>query len=287
MAVQASALRSHQLIVTIYGLYARETGSTLPVAALVQLLGDLGGEAPVVRSSVSRLKRRGILHGSRENGTASYSISPEGMQLFVDGDARIYAPDRAELGDPWLLAVFSVPEHQRDRRHTLRAALTRLGFGSVTPGVWIAPMTVREQARHQLARLQLDQYVTFFAAEHLADFGAQPRDNADAATLLARWWDLESLHSLYVDFIERYAPVLAQWRERSLAPADDGFARDAFVDYIPMFTEWRRLPYLDPGLPLALLPENWSGQAAEKLFADLRELLGPPAHEYVLGVSAR
>ena len=32
--------------------------------------------------------------------------------------------------------------------------------------------------------------------------------------------------------------------------------RTAFEVYVPMLTEWRRLPYLDPGLPLELLPDG-------------------------------
>ena len=46
-------------------------------------------------------------------------------------------------------------------------------------------------------------------------------------------------------------------------------------------TDWRRLPYLDPGLPVELLPAGWIGvRAAEDFFA-LRALLEEPARAYV------
>jgi len=54
-----------QLIVTVYGLYSRAEGGWMSVAALISLLTDLGVDEPAVRSSISRLKRRGILHASR------------------------------------------------------------------------------------------------------------------------------------------------------------------------------------------------------------------------------
>jgi phenylacetic acid degradation operon negative regulatory protein len=40
-----------------------------------------------------------------------------------------------------------------------------------------------------------------------------------------------------------------------------------------MLTAWRRLPYLDPGIPLDLLPADWPGLDAEQLFATLDQRL--------------
>jgi len=51
-----------------------------------------------------------------------------------------------------------------------------------------------------------------------------------------------------------------------------------------MLTEWRRLPYRDPGLPLSLLPPEWNGVTAGRLFDQLNSALGPPAREHALAV---
>ncbi|TFD12244.1 PaaX family transcriptional regulator [Cryobacterium sp. TMT1-2-2] len=270
--------RHQQLIVTIYGLYAREEGDALPVAALVRLMGDLGIEAAGVRSSVSRLKRRGVLESRRNDGVATYAISAGSVQMFAEGDTRIYAPVRASVEDKWLLAVFSIPESVRAKRHVLRSELTRLGYGSVTPGVWIAPAKIWKQTQLQLQRLGLDQYVDFFSADHLG-----------AGELLAKvsdWWDLDALDHMYADFVERYDGLLRRWQTRlaQLTPTNAVSMKDAFTDYVPMLTEWRRLPYLDPGLPLEYLPGDWNGVSAEALFGDLRGLLGPLSHDYVSGI---
>ena len=50
-----------QLILSLYGLYAREEGNWLSVASLIALMADLGVDSAAVRSSVSRLKQRGVL----------------------------------------------------------------------------------------------------------------------------------------------------------------------------------------------------------------------------------
>lgn len=265
----AAAPRHQQLIVTIYGLYAREEGDALPVAALVRLMRELGVEAAGVRSSVSRLKRRGVLESRRHGGVATYAISAGTVQMFAEGDTRIFAPARASVDDKWLLVVFSIPETLRAKRHVLRTELTRLGFGSVTSGVWIAPVRVWEQARGQLERHGLASYVDAFSADHLSP--------GELAAKVADWWDLQALDAMYSEFVEKYAGLLRRWEPSS----PTGSAKDAFTDYVTMVTEWRRLPFLDPGLPLDLLPEGWNGVRAEQLFADLNRVLGPLAHDYV------
>jgi DNA-binding transcriptional regulator PaaX len=43
-----------------------------------------------------------------------------------------------------------------------------------------------------------------------------------------------------------------------------------------MLTTWRRHPYLDPGLPLDLLPKAWNGVTADEWFSALTRLAEPP-----------
>jgi phenylacetic acid degradation operon negative regulatory protein len=57
-----------------------------------------------------------------------------------------------------------------------------------------------------------------------------------------------------------------------------------------MLTEWRRLPYRDPGIPLSLLPPGWNGVDAGELFGALDAALGSPARDHaaaVIGATAR
>lgn len=270
MTETATGLRSQQLLLTIFGLYAREEGDSLPVAAIVTMLGELGIDQAGVRSSVSRLKRKGVLESRQQGGVARYAIAERSLQIFTDGDSRIYRPTRAGVDDPWLLAIFSVPESQRAKRHILRTELVRLGFGSVTAGVWIAPGTVREQVEHSLRRLGLLGYVTFFSSRYL--------NTPELRDRVAEWWDLESLERLYADFIQRHEGLFSE-QSRTGAATDDR-RREAFALYVPFFTRWRQFPFLDPGIPLELLPEGWNGQVAEHLFAQVHALLGPLAHEH-------
>jgi phenylacetic acid degradation operon negative regulatory protein len=256
-----------QLIVTVYGLYSRAEGGWMSVASLISLLADLGVDEPAVRSSISRLKRRGILHASRRSGTAGYELSDAALAILREGDHRIFRRERARLDDGWLLAVFSVPEAERQKRHVLRSQLARLGFGTAAPGVWIAPAHLQDATADVLRRLGLDFYADLFRSDHMA-FG-------DLAGKVRRWWDLDELERLYGQFLEANGELLRRWRSR---PARE---REAFADYVRVLTDWRRLPYLDPGLPAELLPGDWAGIRAAELFFTLQAQLEEAARAYV------
>ncbi|MCQ4209350.1 MULTISPECIES: PaaX family transcriptional regulator [Streptomyces] len=247
------------LIVTLYGAYGRGFPGPVPVAELIRLLGAAGVDAPSVRSAVSRLKRRGLLVPARTAaGAAGYALSDDARQLLDDGDRRVYGTRGAQ--DGWVLAVFSVPESERARRHVLRSTLAGLGFGTAAPGVWLAPAGLYEETRHTLERIGCAAYVDLFRGDHLG-FAA----TADA---VARWWDLASLAKLHEAFLDEHEPVLRGWEGRTDTPP-----RDAYRDYLLALDSWRHLPYADPGLPAALLPRDWPGARSAAVFRGLHERL--------------
>lgn len=254
------------LIVTVYGLYAREEHNWLPIAGVVRLLADLGVDGPAVRSSISRLKRRDTVRALRLDGAAGYALSPPMLSVLWAGDRRIFDVRPPSLADGWVQVVFTVPEAERVKRHELRTSLSRLGFGPVAPGVWIAPGGLVEEVESVLTERGLGAYVDLFRAEHL---GYTP-----LASRVREWWDLDALGAAYAEFLARWRPVRRRVSRRAPGEAD------AFAEYVRMLTGWRRLRYLDPGLPAEVLPTRWPGVAAASLFAELNGVLRPVAHRH-------
>ncbi len=264
------------LILSFYGAYGRSAGGagggSVPVAALIRLLGAVGVDAPSARSAVSRLKRRGLLVSDRASSrSAAYAPSDAAWQLLEDGDRRIYDRPRPDAEENWLLAVFSVPERERQRRHVLRSRLARLGFGNAAPGIWIAPAHLEDETRHTLARLDLTAYVDLFRGAHA---GFEPTREA-----VARWWDLDAIADLHAEFLTAHEPVLHDWSGRRKVPPEA-----AFRDYLLALDAWRRLPYADPGLPASLLPADWPGERAAEVFHALDARLRVPGGEHASSV---
>lgn len=262
------------LILDIYGAQVRGLGGWLAVANLVALMADLGHDDRAVRAAVARMKRSALLSAETRQGVAGYALTRAAREILRDGDERIFASSApTTVAEGWVVAVFSVPEPARDCRHRLRAQLVRLGFGQVTPGVWIAPSRMKPEAARLLARAGLSQYVSLFMGEY--------EGFSDLRILVARAWDLPALDTDYRRFIALHRRTEAAWR----APKMRGNRR-GFVDYMRVLAAWRRLAYHDPGLPAELLPRRWNGDRARSLFADLHGTLAPRASAHVTALVA-
>jgi phenylacetic acid degradation operon negative regulatory protein len=237
------------LILDLYAVFVRRLGGWIAVADLVTLTADIGIDEQATRSAISRMKRAELLE-------AETSDRP------------------ADLADGWVIAVFSVPEKERDQRYVLRSRLAWLGFGQVEAGVWIAPRRSLPDVRRVLETNRLAKYVHLFEGSYSAFL--ELRD------LVSRVWDLDQLRELYSEFLARHEPVLDRWR------VGDGLTdQDAFVDHMHLVSEWRRLPYQDPGLPPELVPSDWEAERARQVFNELHGLIEMKAFKRVLTVVER
>ncbi|MFD9030162.1 PaaX family transcriptional regulator C-terminal domain-containing protein [Streptomyces sp. NPDC059567] len=267
-----SPLRPSSLINTVYGAFLRRLGGWISVADLITLMSELDIDGPAARSAISRLKKKGVLEPERR-GATGYQLSPAAHPVFDEGDRRIFGSlEPAKLSDGWAMAVFSVPESERSYRYQLRTRLTWLGFGNIAPGVWLAPGRLLDGAREMLIRRGLSDYVHLFAADYAAF--------SDLPETVSSWWDFPAIQAQYATFTDAYGPVAA-----GLAQQGDIDGGEAFRHYVPMLTQWRRLPYLDPGLPSELLPADWNAVAARRIFQQLHDVLAPPSLLHVQQVT--
>ncbi|MHB8244343.1 MAG: PaaX family transcriptional regulator [Acidimicrobiales bacterium] len=262
------------MVLNIYGAYGRSLGGWIAVAALVELLSDLGYDERTSRAAISRMKSKGLLEPDRREGRVGYVLTDEAKEVLTEGDRRILARQApARLEEGWALAVFSVPEAERHARHLLRSRLTWQGFGNVAPGAWIAPWRLAGETRAMLVRLGLHCYVDLFHAHHYA---FRP-----TAEQVGRWWDLDRLAIGYSEFLRVCLATREQWRTGRNGD------REAFCDYLATVASWQRFPYLDPVLPSELLPPDWEGQRAAELFFELSDMLADRGGEHVAAVFER
>lgn len=267
-----SPIRPSSLINTVYGAFLRRLGGWISVADLITLMSELDVDGPAARSAISRLKKKGVLEPERR-GATGYRLSQAAQPVFDEGDRRIFGSlEPAKLSDGWAMAVFSVPESERSYRYQLRTRLTWLGFGNIAPGVWLAPGRLLGDARDMLVRRGLSDYVHLFAADYAAF--------SDLPGTVSSWWDFPAIQEQYATFSRAYAPVAAELAQRR--ELDGG---EAFRHYVPMLTQWRRLPYLDPGLPAELLPADWNAVAARQTFQQLHDVLAAPSLLHVQEVA--
>ena len=260
--------RSRNVLVTFLGAFVRDLDNWMPIAGTIELTGQLGLDGASVRTAISRLKKRGWLDAENRHGVRGYRLTGAALEEFAAGDQVIWhAREPARLEDGWCVVTFSVPESARTKRHLLRRHLTALGFGNISSAVWIAPARMQGAAVKAITELDLAQYCAIFVGEYVA--------GQDLRTLLDQAWNVGEMARNYASFLADNAA----WADGTGLAELDG--EEAFVTYVRVLDQWRRLPYRDPGLPREVLPDGWNGPMATARFEGLAEGLRAPALAHV------
>ncbi|MEC3976263.1 PaaX family transcriptional regulator [Amycolatopsis sp. H20-H5] len=246
---EVSHASARSLLMTVLGEFVLPRDRPVWTSMLVDVLGALDIEEKSARQALARSAAEGWVVSERVGRRVRWSLTPPGRRLLTEGADRIYAfgSDPGEWDAHWLMLIVSVPEAKRDLRHRLRTRLTWAGFGSPVAGVWVSPDTTRQREAQQIvSELGLDSQAMSFTAAY-GEVGEQE-------AMVARSWDLTELKDRYEDFIDRFT---------GLSPTGGQAVLRAQTELVH---EWRRFPFLDPRLPLELLPRHWSGVKAAELF---------------------
>jgi phenylacetic acid degradation operon negative regulatory protein len=259
---EVSHTSARSLLMTVLGEYVLPRDQPVWTSTLVETLGLFDVEDKSARQALARTAAEGWLVSERIGRRVRWSLTPPGRRLLTEGAQRIYAfgRDLPEWDGTWLVLLVSVPESRRDLRHRLRTQLTWAGFGSPMPGAWISPHRDREpEAKRIVAELIADAPAMSFAARY-GQLGSEP-------DMVARAWDLTDLEDRYERFIDQFTGIA------------HSSGAVALYQQTRLVHEWRRFPFLDPQLPRRLLPANWSGLTAGRLFHDNHRRWRQPAQD--------
>jgi phenylacetic acid degradation operon negative regulatory protein len=239
-----------------------------------------------VRTVLSRLARKGWLAATRRGTRSWYGLTARGRRLLEQGRERIYHPPADAAWDgQWTVVTYTIPEPRRHLRDALRVRLAWLGLGSLSNGVWVTPHDVTDPVVAIADELRIRRHVEVFRGAHLG--------MADDAQLVASCWDLAALDARYAAFTARWRFDLEHCRHCGMTGTRAGVHRpctapaDCFRRRFHLVHEYRAFPLVDPFLPAALLPADWHGAAAARLFQTCHDLLAAAAERYVADVCDR
>jgi phenylacetic acid degradation operon negative regulatory protein len=272
ITIESRPVRTQFLIFTLFGDYVVYHGGKIWTSSLLELMELLGVSERAVRSTLSRMTRKGWLTSKKFGRRSQYSLTPRGKVLIDEGFRRIFEPIITDWDGHWHLVMYSLPEEMRRMRHTLRTRLTWLGFGRLSYGTWLSPHDRSDDLSAVLDDLALAAYVDQFSGVYLGP--------ATAGDLVQRCWDLEALESQYIDFIERYQPEYRRTSSQSDGQLSS-CKEDCFIRRYWLTHEFQSFPLRDPHLPTALLSPDWAGFAARRLFSNYHQILGTFAKEFV------
>ena len=181
--------------------------------------------------------------------------------MLDEGRARIFDRGRDGWDGIWRTVIYAVPEESRGERDRVRRTLAWHGFGPLAAATWISPHPRLETVRDALAGPV--RHPDGPAGEPGAEPGRGPRDGVP---LLGPGRPRPGLHR--ADQRLRAAAVAA---ELAALPGPEALRRQ-----VELVASYRALPFRDPDLPAALLPEGWPGRRAHELFIAAHDALARP-----------
>ena len=244
---EAGAASARSLLLTLLGEFVLPREAPVWTGSLVAALAELGVEEKTARQALMRTASEHLLTAERTGRRTRWHLTEQGTALLREGAERIYGFGRevADWDGRWLVLAVSVPEIQRQLRHSLRTRLTWAGLGSPLPGLWLTPDVGKEkQVQTVLDDLGVDAYA------FTGPLGAV----GDRDQLVADAWHLTDVEASYRAFLAEFASSRV------------GRPEQAFTSQVRLVQAWRRFPFLDPGLPAELLPSSWPGARAATLF---------------------
>ncbi len=214
------------------------------------LYSSLGNSYPRERvdEAVASLTREGLLEGNKS----------EGLRITLAGaDIRksLYQERRKGWDGKWRVVFFDIPEAQRSFRDGLRLELKKLGFGMWQRSVWITPFDITKELSSYLQKQDLSSVVQILVGERVGL--GRDRD------FVAQVWPLKELN-------ERYEALLSVWEGEI---KKESTVEERFEATASLQSRYLDILASDPQLPSELLPRDWVGGEAKKLFKKLKATL--------------
>jgi len=255
------------MLLTVLGEYVLPAQEAVWQETLVRSLEALDHKTQSSRQALARSVAGGWLTRERQGRRVRLSLTTQTAEILSTGAKRIYAfGDDWSWDGHWLLVVMRVPEERRDLRHRMRTRLEWAGFGSLGGGLWIAPHLESEQELRVPQDADGVIELTTFSAE-LARFG-------DPQKVVSEAWDLDEVAAEYESFVRDFGRLRPKTPEA------------VFQAQTMLVHEWRKFPFLDPDLPVDLLPAKWPRARAREAFQERHAAWGELAQDYFRSLDA-
>jgi phenylacetic acid degradation operon negative regulatory protein len=250
-------------LLTIIGELVIPNDEPVWTASLLYVLRGLGLSEPAARQVLARAADAGWLLSERLGREVRWTTTSTAARLNVEVAGRVADLSYESAGrDQWdgtgIILHVIVPVEKSTVRKPLYNALTRAGFGSPAPGLWINPHIDRlDETSAVIDALGLREFTSAFIGK-LANVGLS------SSELLAQAWDLDEV-------AEQYTQLLAAFDTLEPEAGDE-----VLFAYLALVHEWRKFPAIDPRLPHALIPD-WIGSRATDMYLDRSERWRPGA----------
>jgi len=180
-----------------------------------------------IKRAISHAKIRGFIK-------EDFTLTKEGKERLENILPKSFG-ERKWSGD-WYLVIYDVPEKFKSRRDVLRESLKRLGFGEIGESCWVSPFNFFGEVEKIVKEYNLSKYVIFAISNKLG--------REQVKILTNKIWRIERINNRYKNLIRESKKI---------------DAKELVFKYLDILRD-------DPQLPQELLPNDWNGKEALRIF---------------------
>ncbi len=194
-------------------------------------LSEMNAVRRAKRAQICLLKRD-LIQVVDEKKRKRLLVTSSGHQVFFE-DYPLSKLRKERWDGSWTVAMYDIPEKERNKRWQLRQILRKLGFGAVQESVFISPLKVEDALQSFLHSRGLSEMVWVMRARRV--LGMENRE------VVKRAWPLGDLRQVYEELLDV----------------------SSAAEKLGATEEWGRYflaaDVCDPYLPKELLPSDWPG----------------------------
>lgn len=271
-------LQASSLITSVFGDAILPRGGRVWLGSLIELLGPLGVNERLVRTSVFRLVKDEWLQTEAVGRRTDYMLTPLGRKRFEEAARHIYAQNSPPWDRRWRLLTL-VGSFEPREREAVRRSLVWQGFGELQGALYLHPSADLGLAAEGLIADGLKSALPRLMP--LLGVGLQGLYEGTEDDLVRAAWDLQGLAAHYHGFVQTYQPIL----DALVVSGGQTTAPElAFMVRTLLIHDYRKLLLRDPELPDELLPRGWAGATARRVCAEIYRRLCDAADRHLDGV---
>ena len=221
----------------LFGIYYTAEMSPLNGGSLYQRFFRIGRDFErfnfqTLQQAVYRARQKGWLNEKLE-------VTPKGQKRLQEILPKY--EKKPKWDGKWYLVGYDIPEEKKYLREILRSNLEQLGFGQLHKSFYISPFNFLGDVEKIIRKYNLSKYVLLAISHKL---GREPSQE-----LAERIWKLRELNDDYKEYIQEV-------KSKKFSP------QQVVFKYLAILNR-------DPQLPKDLLPEDWQGEEAYKVYKRL------------------
>ncbi len=221
-----------------------------------------GFTTTTIRLALKRLIEAGFVERLGRGRKATLQLTSAGLADRSEDLAWLAFAHRTDAGldkwnGLWHVVSFEIPEHHRQARDALRSRVTELLGAPIGGALYVSPHPWKPWIDAVAASNDVSDRVTTMTVTRLCHRGL-----TDPSAVAASLWPIEELAADYNTFVDR-------WNHAPSAPDQVTAVKLAFEASGEIEALLRR----DPLLPAEILPHDFAGPTARKLYLDVMAAL--------------